>query len=101
MKTVVSMNNILIRLTDERWTHIIKHHRLLDERKDDVLNTIREPDIIVLGKQGELLAANKYGNYWLIAIYKEINVYDGFIITAFMTTRLYYLLKNEVIWKKN
>ena len=100
MKIVYSKNNILIRLTNERWSHIIENHDELAGRIDDVLNTIAEPDIIVKGIKQELLAARKVNKKWIVVVYKEKNNTDGFVITAFMTSRINYLLKKEIIWKK-
>ncbi len=31
---------------------------------------------------------------------KEISIKDGFIITAFLTSRLGYLSKKEIVWKQ-
>ena len=100
MISVVSKNSVTIRLTDERWLHIVENHDDMAGRRDDVLDTIANPDIIVKGKIGELIAARKSGKSWLVVVYKEIDQNDGFIITAFDTTRITYLLKKETVWKK-
>ncbi|MBI4009203.1 hypothetical protein HY357_03145 [Candidatus Roizmanbacteria bacterium] len=100
MKIVYSKNNILIRLTDEIWSHIIENHDELAGRIDEVLNTVAEPDIIVKGEGQELLAARKSDKRWIVVVYKETDDGDGFIITAFITSRISYLLKKEILWKK-
>lgn len=99
MKIVYSKNDILIRLTNERWSHIIENHDELAGRINDVLNSIAEPDIIVRGENQELLAAKTVNKKWIVVVYKE-NSKDGFIITAFITSRINYLLKKEILWKK-
>jgi len=100
MKVVYSKNDILIRLTDERWFHIVENHDELAGRTPDVLNTIAEPDIIVEGIQKELLAGKQFEDEWIVAVYKEANRMDGFVITAFTTSRIQYLLNRKVLWKK-
>lgn len=44
MVTVYSKNNVLIRLTDERWLHIVENHDDLAGRISEVLETVAEPD---------------------------------------------------------
>ena len=100
MTSVYSKNNVLIRLTDERWIHIVENHDDLAGRVLEVLETVAEPDIIVKGVKSELLAVRKIIDKWLVVVYKEISKQDGFIITAFITSRIAYLLKKEIIWKK-
>jgi len=100
MDSVISVNNVAIRLTEERWLHIIDSHDDLAGRKEDVLKTIAEPDFIVRGIRKELLAVRKVNNSWIVSVYKEIIKSDGFIITAFTTSRIAYLLKKETLWKK-
>ena len=100
MHTARSINKILIRLTGERWEHIVESHDDLQAKRSSVLKTISEPDIIVQGIQNELLAAKKIRSKWLIVVYKEVTKTDGFIITAFSTSRMHYVLKKEIIWKK-
>lgn len=100
MNSVLSKNSVLIRLTEERWFHIVESHDDLAGRIIEVLETIAEPDIIAEGVKDEFLAAKKIDTKWLVVVYKEINKKDGFIITAFITSRIQYLLKKEIVWKK-
>lgn len=100
MKVVYSKNNVLIRLTDERWIHIVENHDDLAKRASEVLNIVEDPDIIVKGVEDELLAARKIKRKWLIVVYKEMSKEDGFIITAFETSKIQYIVKKEVVWKK-
>lgn len=97
-KNVLSKNQISIRLTDERWSHIIEEHCELAGMQTDILETIANPDFIVLGKFNELLACKKYkDNKYIVAVYKEEKK-DGFIITSFLTSRLKSLKKRKQIW---
>jgi len=98
-----SKNNILIRLTDERINHIIKNH---PETKDCIalfIETIENPDMIVGGDYGELLAIKLYKktpvtqNKYLIIVYKETSNLDGSILTAYFSRGLNK--KRSVIWK--
>ena len=55
--TIVSKNNVPVRLPDERWAHIIEQHTELEEMQQKVLDTVAEPEQILAGNAGELLAA--------------------------------------------
>lgn len=97
-KNVLSKNQVPIRLTDERWSHIIEEHCELAGMKTDVLEAVSHPDFVVLGKLDELLACKKYkDNKYIVIVYKEEKK-DGFIITAFLTSRLKSLKKRKQIW---
>ncbi len=95
---VISKNGILIRLTEERWNHIINNHTELISYKSELLKTIRDPEKILEGNQTELLAIKQIitGKY-LVVVYREL-VNDGFIITAYLTRRLRSLKKRKQLW---
>jgi len=76
MVIVKSKNNIPIRLTTERWNHIITRHPEIDSQKEHVLETITDPDLIQRGDFGELVAIRYYEetpmtSKYLIAVYRE------------------------------
>ena len=98
LETVNSKSDIPIRLTDERWAHIIEEHNELAGMRRDILATIGEPAKIVEGKDGERLAMHEIetGKY-LVVVYREYEN-DGFIITAFLTRRTKSLMKRKQIW---
>lgn len=100
MDFIFSKNKVPLRLTEERWFHIVENHDELAGRSSEVLETVAEPDIIVKGKEQEFLAVKKIKKQWLIVVYKETSIKDGFIITAFLTSKIQYLLKKEIVWKK-
>lgn len=100
MEIVRSVHNVPIRITDERWIHIIENHDDLAGYYDEILSAVESPELIINGYGGALIALRKQGstNKYLAVIYKENNSQDGFIITAFFTSKIN--LDNEVIvWK--
>ncbi len=100
MDIVKSKNGIPIRLPEERWIHIIENHDDLAGYYDLVLNTIEEPDYIVKGYTEAFVALKRMERRkFLAVIYKEVSKADGFVITAYFTTKIN--LKREVLlWKK-
>ncbi|BBJ27759.1 PBECR2 nuclease fold domain-containing protein [Athalassotoga saccharophila] len=101
MNNVRSKNGVPIRLTDERWFHITEEHSEMAGYYYDVLETIEEPDVIYEGKLGEHIATREIeeGKY-LVCVYKETNLKDGFVITAFFTKRKRQLEKRRKIWQR-
>ena len=95
----VSKNGIPIRLTEERWFHIVENHDELAGLSDEVLLTIEDPEYIVKGWTDELLAIRKINDKHLVVVYKELEN-DGFIITAFITKKVDKVLRRGVIWQK-
>ncbi|MFQ6031300.1 MAG: hypothetical protein ACE5K2_00135 [Candidatus Zixiibacteriota bacterium] len=97
-----SVNNIPIRLTDERWTHIVENHDDMAGYYFDVLETVTNPTWVLEGDEDELWAVkliSKRKAY--LVIYKELKEQnDGFIITAFITTKIQKLLKRRIIWQQ-
>jgi hypothetical protein len=73
MLSAVSVNGISIRLTDERWEHIIDEHGELLGVRSDVLSTVSQPDQIVADGAGELLATREVTpGKWLVVVYREM-----------------------------
>lgn len=101
-----SVNGVPIRLTEERWSHIIDHHPEVKQFLDEILSTISNPGHLYLFTKKYILAAtNSYGklqDYGLptniVVHYREFKD-DGFILTAFVMSdkRLRRRFKN---WKK-
>jgi hypothetical protein len=89
MDIVYSVKRVPIRLTDERWSHIVNAHDDLAGYYDDCLETIESPDFIFRGLRGSLKAAKAYGrNRYLVVIYRELNASDGFVVTAYFVRRV-------------
>ena len=95
----VSKNGVPIRLTEERWFHIVENHDELAGLSDDVLIAVEDPDFIVRGWTDELLAVRKINDKYLVVVYKELEN-DGFIITAFITKKVDKVLRRGIIWQK-
>lgn len=99
MDAAYSVNNVPIRLTYERWYHIIENHDDLASYFFEALETIEKPDVVIRGNKGTLKATKNIGrNNWLVVIYREVSKNDGFIITAYILDRK---PKGEVIWQQN
>lgn len=94
----VSKNGVVIRLTDERWAHITEEHGELSGLRSEVLETVLLSERILAGSEGELIAIRKMEHdKHLIVVYREQED-DGFIITAFLTSKVRSLAKRRQIW---
>ena len=98
LESELSKNGVLIRLTDERWAHIIEEHCELAGLRLEVLETVANPSRILAGGDGELLAVREIitGKY-LVVVYREFKD-DGFIITAFLTTKTKPFNRRTQLW---
>ena len=95
---VVSKSGVPIRLTDERWVHITEEHCELAGLRSEVVETVLQPERVLLGGDGECLAVRELeeGKH-LVVVYRE-QAHDGFIITAFLTRRVRSLEKRRQVW---
>jgi hypothetical protein len=103
MLIVNSHNGVPVRLTTERWQHIVRRHPDMDSQREQVLETLAEPDMIQQGDFGELLAVRFYPETpltekFLVVAYREISRDNGFILTAYLTRRP--SARRIVIWKR-
>lgn len=92
MEIVRSRSGVPVRLTDERWKHISENHPEVVDMRSEILETLAEPDLIQEGDSGELLAVRRYEktpltSKFLIVPYREVSSEDGFILTAYLTSR--------------
>jgi hypothetical protein len=95
---VSSKNGLPIRLTDERWAHITEEHAELAGFRYEVLEAIANPERIVAGNAGELLAMRTQPDgKVLVVVYRELPN-DGFVITAFLTRRGASLNRRTQLW---
>ncbi|MCX6027939.1 MAG: hypothetical protein NT169_01390 [Chloroflexi bacterium] len=93
-----SVDGVPIRLTDERWFHIVENHEDMAGYYDDVLETIEDPEMILPGYRGSLMTTRSYGHErFLVVIYRKISRQDGFVITAFFTDEVD---RKKAIWKR-
>ena len=99
MRIAASRAGAPIRLTDERWAHIVEEHAELAGMREEVLEAVAEADRVVGGQQNELLAVRMLEEgRALVVVYREMSADDGFIITAFLTRRLASLERRQQIW---
>jgi len=98
MDVVNSVNGVPIRFTEERWNHIVDNKPYMSAYYGNVISTIERPMWVVRGYAGALVAVSSVGKRrYLNVVYREISRYDGFIITAFVSTRLN---KGTLTWPK-
>ena len=103
MLVAKSINGVLVRITGERLNHIYTGHPEVKGCESWILETIEDPDIILEGDYGALLAVKKYEktpvteNKYLVVVYKESSG-DGFLITAYFTRR--YARWRKVLWQR-
>ncbi len=95
--TAQSVNGVTIRLTDERWEHILDTRPYLRGYEQDVLSAITEPDLVLRAAGGVLVAVVAFGQRgYLHVIYREVTRHDGFIITAYFKAAYN---RRQVIWR--
>lgn len=97
-----SKNAIPIRITQERWEHITRRHPEIENQKEKVIEAISNPDVVLAGDFGELLAVRFYPKTpltekHLVVAYRELSRQDGFILTAYFTNL--YSKRRKVLWK--
>ena len=91
MLIVYSRNAVPVRLTADRWQHIMYRHPEMVEQRERVLETLAEPELIQQGDYGELLAIRSYPetpltSKYLVVVYREVDQKDGFILRSCFKT---------------
>ncbi len=91
---VESTNGVPVRLTEERWSHIVEYHRELQNFQPEVLLTVAEPDKVYfspMGLEPNFAAVKAFSRLVELGLasnlavhYKEFSKYNGFILTAFV-----------------
>jgi hypothetical protein len=71
--------------------------------KQEILDTIENPDLVQAGDYGELLAVRLWPHTplttkYLVVPYRETTTSDGFILTAYLTRRP--SPRRRTIWKQ-
>lgn len=98
LETVYSINDVPIRLTEERWNHIIDAHPYMTAYYYEMLDAIQDPEYILPGHRGALIAVIVLGRKrYLHVMYRELSGDDGFIITAYIKTQFD---KKRAIWRR-
>ncbi len=98
MEVAYSIEGVPIRLTTERWFHIVENHDDLAGHYDNVLSAVENPDLVLRGYRGSLIAVRDTGRgQYLAVVYRQLSKEDGFIITAYFTSRID---RRKAIWKR-
>jgi len=93
-----SVNGVPVRLTEERWGHIVENKPYMKAYYERVLATVENPTWILRGYGGALIAVLSLGRrQFLNVLYREVSRQDGFIITAFVSRRIN---RGDIIWPK-
>ena len=103
--TITSHNGLPIRLTRKQWHHIVESHDYMAGNRDKVLETAHEPDYIIDGGRGEFIALKHYSKTnisekYCAVVYRELD-FDGFVITAFLTSRPERIFTKGILWKRH
>jgi hypothetical protein len=94
-----SVDGVPIRLTEERWFHIVENHDEVAGYYDEVLDTVADPEVILPGYGGSLIAVRSHGpQRHLCVIYRQRSTADGFIITAYFSRRID---RRKVLWNRS
>jgi hypothetical protein len=97
--TATSRSGVPIRLTDERWSHILEEHGELAGMRASVLETVSNAERVLAGGHGALLAIRTVeAGKSLVVVYRERDTADGFVITAFVTRRLAAFDRRKQLW---
>lgn len=87
---VTSVYGHVIRITARQWAHVTEAHDYMSGNMDKVLETLAQPSRIIEGERGESLALRSYESTNItrktaVVVYRDEA--DGFLITAFFTSR--------------
>jgi hypothetical protein len=94
-----SVNGVPIRLTDERWEHILYSHPEMASYRETLLDGVEDPEYILRGNKGTLIAIVHLGERsYLNVVYRELSQADGFIVTARIERKLD---KSKIIWRRD
>jgi hypothetical protein len=97
MDVAYSVNGVPIRLSYERWYHIVENHDDLASTFHEVLDTVQKPDLVARGSRGALKAVRSLGRKkWMVVVHRELSRRDGFVITAYLLSKR---PKGDVIWR--
>jgi hypothetical protein len=96
--TANSVNGVPIRLTDERWEHILDSHAELASYRETILDAVENPDYILASRRGALAAVVVLGRKaFLHVFYVEKSRRDGFILSAYLEEEM---TKAKIVWRK-
>jgi hypothetical protein len=89
----LSRDGATIRISKERWAHVASQHPEMADQQEQVVATVSDPDRLQAGDTGEILAIRWYErtpltSKFLVVAYRETDSRDGFVLTAYLTSRL-------------
>jgi len=92
-----------IKLSKGVLDHIATRHPEVAAYSNAIVQTVRNPDLIIKGLRGELKALKFYaklhiGPKYLVVVYREFRK-EKVIMTAYFTSNV-GKVKGEVVWKK-
>lgn len=84
MDVAHSVNKVPIRLTEERWAHIIENKPYTRAYYEEVLAAVEKPTWVARGYAGALVAILSLGSRkFLNVVYREINRHGRFYYYGF------------------
>ena len=93
-----SINGVPIRLTEERWEHILDSHPELASYRETILDAVENPDYILASRRRALAAVVVLGGRaFLHVFYVEKSRRDGFILSAYLEEEID---KAKIVWRK-
>src|SRR5260370_25357528 len=94
-----SVNGVPIRLTDERWEHILFRRPEMASFIETLLDAVGDPEYILRGYRGTLIAVMHLGERsYLNVVYRALSQRDGCIITTRIERQLD---KSKIIWRRD
>ena len=91
---VESVNGVPIRLSEERWSHILKGHGELGDFQVELLLTVSRPEAVYRPppeRSPQFAAVRRFDRLRtfglaenLVVHYREVSVDDGFILTSYV-----------------
>ena len=100
MDILKSINQVPIRVTAERWFHIVENHDDLAGFYDEIIDILECPDYIISGYKGALIALREINKEkFLCVVYKEVSLEDGFVITAYFSSKI-VISREKIIWQQ-
>ena len=98
LETVYSLNNVTVRLTEERWEHIVGCPPYMTRYYEEMIDAVDDPEYILPGHKGSLIAVVALRKKTILHVmYRELSKADGFIITAYTKTSFD---KKKAIWPR-
>ena len=93
-----------VRLGLNGWRHILAKRPWLHEHRSKIMEAVEEPDLVLEGGFGELLAIKWFEDLldgiYLVVVYRPLNG-EGFIITAYPTKKVERLRRRRrLVWRK-